>query len=44
MHRLASIPGGGAAADIGALVEQPAAPVLLLSSADTDLLAIYQLL
>ena len=44
MHRLASIPGGGAAADIGALVEQPAAPVLLLSSADTDLLAIDQLL
>ena len=44
MHRLASIPGGGAAADIGALVEQPAAPVLLLSSADTDLLAMDQLL
>ncbi|MCP9779709.1 MULTISPECIES: cobaltochelatase subunit CobN [Cyanobium] len=44
MHRLASVPGGGAEADIGALVEQPAAPVLLLSSADTDLLAIDQLL
>ena len=44
MHRLASVPGGGAEADIGALVEQPAAPVLLLSSADTDLLAVDQLL
>jgi cobaltochelatase CobN len=44
MHRLASIPGGGGAADVGALVEQPPAPVLLLSSADTDLLAIDQLL
>ena len=44
MHRLASVPGGGGAADVGALVEQPAAPVLLLSSADTDLLAIDQLL
>jgi cobaltochelatase CobN len=44
MHRLASIPGGSGAADAGALVEQPAAPVLLLSSADTDLLAIDQLL
>ena len=44
MHRLASVPGGGAEVDIGALVEQPAAPVLLLSSADTDLLAIDQLL
>jgi len=44
MHRLASVPGGGEAADVGALVEQPPAPVLLLSSADTDLLAIDQLL
>ena len=44
MHRLASIPGGSGAGDAGALVEQPAAPVLLLSSADTDLLAIDQLL
>ncbi len=44
MHRLASIPGGSGLADAGALVEQPAAPVLLLSSADTDLLAIDQLL
>jgi cobaltochelatase CobN len=44
MHRLASVPGGGAGADVGALVEQPPAPVLLLSSADTDLLAIDQVL
>ena len=44
MHRLASVPGGGTGADGGALVEQPPAPVLLLSSADTDLLAIDQLL
>ena len=44
MHRLASVPGGTAAADWGALVEQPPAPVLLLSSADTDLLSIDQLL
>ena len=44
MHRLASVPGGRAEADVGALVEQPPAPVLLLSSADTDLLAIDRLL
>ena len=44
MHRLATIPGGGDEADAGALIEQPPAAVLFLSSADTDLLAIDQLL
>ncbi|MEB3184661.1 MAG: cobaltochelatase subunit CobN [Cyanobacteriota bacterium] len=44
MHRLAAQPGSGEEADAGAFVEQPPAPVLLLSSADTDLLAIDQLL
>ena len=44
MHRLAALPGSGAEADAGAFVEQPPAPVLLLSSADTDLLAIDRLL
>jgi cobaltochelatase CobN len=44
MHRLATIPGGGDEADAKALIEQPPAAVLLLSSADTDLLAIDQLL
>ncbi len=42
MHRLAALPGSGADADAGAYVEQPPAPVLFLSSADTDLLAIDQ--
>ena len=44
MHRLATIPGGDDEADAKALIEQPPAAVLLLSSADTDLLAIDQLL
>ena len=44
MHRLATLPGSGAEADAGAFVEQPPAPVLLLSSADTDLVAIDGLL
>ena len=44
MHRLAALPGSGAEADAGAYVEQPPAPVLLLSSADTDLVAIDGLL
>ncbi|MCS5705284.1 cobaltochelatase subunit CobN [Synechococcus sp. FGCU-3] len=44
MHRLAALPGSGAEADAGAFVEQPPAPVLLLSSADTDLVAIDGLL
>jgi cobaltochelatase CobN len=44
MHRLAALPGAAGEADAGAYVEQPAAPVLLLSSADTDLLTIHNLL
>ncbi|MEB3354920.1 MAG: hypothetical protein VKM34_11935, partial [Cyanobacteriota bacterium] len=44
MHRLAALPGAGAEVDLGAYVEQPPAPVLLLSSADTDLLTIHNLL
>jgi cobaltochelatase CobN len=44
MHRLAAIPGSGSASDAGAYVEQPPAPVLLLSSADTDLVAVDGLL
>ena len=44
MHRLAAIPGADPQADAGAFVEQPPAPLLLLSSADTDLLAVDQLL
>jgi len=47
MHRLATVPGLGVGGeDAGSLpyVEQPAAPVLLLSSADTDLAALAALL
>jgi len=44
MHRLAAVPGASDHANAGAFVEQPAAPVLLLSSADTDLVAIDRLL
>ena len=48
MHRLAAVPGLADAADDGGLglayVEQPPAPVLLLSSADTDLVAVSSLL
>ena len=44
MHRLAAVPGASGDANAGAFVEQPAAPVLLLSSADTDLVAIDRLL
>ena len=42
MHRLASIAGDRTEDDGGLFVEQPAAPVVLLSSADTDLLAVAQ--
>jgi cobaltochelatase CobN len=42
MHRLASVPGSPD--DPGSFVEQPPAPVLLLSSADTDLVALDRLL
>ncbi len=44
MHRLASIAGDRTEDDGGLFVEQPPAPVVLLSSADTDLLAVAQLL
>ena len=44
MHRLASIPGDGMVDDGALFVEQPPAPLVLLSSADTDLLAVSQLL
>jgi cobaltochelatase CobN len=44
MHRLAAIPGELAEADGGAFVEQPPAAVLLLTSADTDLLTLDALL
>ncbi|MGB5136374.1 MAG: cobaltochelatase subunit CobN [Prochlorococcaceae cyanobacterium] len=44
MHRLAAVPGSTAAADGGAFVEQPAAAVLLLTSADTDLLMLESVL
>ncbi|MCP9786329.1 cobaltochelatase subunit CobN [Cyanobium sp. N5-Cardenillas] len=44
MHRLAPIPGDRTEDDGALFVEQPPAPVVLLSSADTDLLAVSQLL
>ena len=44
MHRLAAVPGSTAEAAAGAFVEQPPAPVILLSSADTDLVAVDRLL
>ena len=44
MHRLAAVPGVSDHASAGAFVEQPAAPILMLSSADTDLVAIDRLL
>ena len=44
MHRLAALPGAAGEGEAGAYVEQPAAPVLLLSSADTDLLTLHRLL
>ncbi len=44
MHRLAAVPGSTSEADGGAFVEQPQAPVLLLTSADTDLLMLEAVL
>ncbi len=44
MHRLASIAGDRTEDDGALYVEQPPAPLVLLSSADTDLLAVAQLL
>ena len=43
MHRLASRPGSHDPAEQGLLIEQPPAAVLLLSSADSDLLALAAL-
>ena len=44
MHRLAALPGSTADPAVVTFVEQPPAPVLLLSSADTDLRCVDQLL
>jgi cobaltochelatase CobN len=44
MHRLATAPGSADEAAAGAFVEQPPAPVLLLTSADTDVVALEALL
>ncbi len=44
MHRLATVPGEQPDGEAGAFIEQPPAPVVLLSSADTDLVAIERLL
>ena len=44
MHRLATVPGELPDGEAGVFVEQPPAPVVLLSSADTDLVAIERLL
>ncbi|MEB3320290.1 MAG: cobaltochelatase subunit CobN [Cyanobium sp.] len=44
MHRLAAIPGSAEGDGGIRFVEQPAAPVLLLTSADTDLLTLESLL
>ena len=44
MHRLATVPGDPGPDNQGALIEQPPAPLVLLSSADTDLTALAQLL
>ncbi|MFN5696241.1 MAG: cobaltochelatase subunit CobN, partial [Cyanobacteriota bacterium] len=44
MHRLAAVPGDTGEGEAGAFVEQPPAPVVLLSSADTDLLALEAVL
>jgi cobaltochelatase CobN len=44
MHRLAAIPGPPSGDEPGPWIEQPPAPVVLLSSADTDLVAFAALL
>ncbi len=44
MHRLAAVPGATGDTDGPLYVEQPSAPLLLLSSADTDLSALAGLL
>jgi cobaltochelatase CobN len=44
MHRLTSVPGASDGDGTFSYVEQPPAPVVLLSSADTDLVAVARLL
>ena len=44
MHRLAAVPGAGPSGEPEAFIEQPAAPVVVLSSADTDLATIASVL
>jgi len=44
MHRLASVPGQSDPAEGPLLVEQPSAPLLVLTSADTDLQSLADLL
>lgn len=44
MHRLAALPGSAGDDDPTTLIEQPPAPVVLLSSADTDLVSLAALL
>jgi cobaltochelatase CobN len=44
MHRLASVPGQTDQGDSPLLVEQPSAPLLVLTSADTDLQSLAELL
>jgi len=44
MHRLAAVPGSGEGPEGVVYVEQPPAPLLLLSSADTDLATLAALL
>jgi cobaltochelatase CobN len=44
MHRPATLPGDNIGDDAAAFIEQPPAPVVLLSSADTDLAALAGLL
>ncbi|MFM8526129.1 MAG: cobaltochelatase subunit CobN [Cyanobacteriota bacterium] len=44
MHRLAAIPGSSQPGDPQSFIEQPPAPVVLLSSADTDLATVSTVL
>ena len=44
MHRLAAVPGSSQPGDPLSFIEQPPAPVVLLSSADTDLATVSALL
>ena len=44
MHRLAAVPGSTSPQEGPVYVEQPGAPVVLLSSADSDLAGLASLL